>query len=86
MLTISGFNSNGVLVLALAYLAGAVTTGDVSDVLGLAVAVTGFFLGAFRYGAVLLGADKRRIETASAVGFYLGFVTSALVLFYLAVV
>jgi hypothetical protein len=64
---------------------GAITARGVNDYLSLAVAITGLFVGVSRYGAVLQGASKPRVERATGIGFFVGLVVSAIVIAYLVV-
>ena len=51
---------------------------SVNSVLSFAAVVTAAAAGASRYAAVLLGADRDRVERATARGFYLGVLVSAI--------
>lgn len=53
---------------------------SVNHVLGFAAVVTATLTGAARYAAVLTDFDKRQVERATAYGFYLGVLFSALFL------
>jgi hypothetical protein len=80
-------NGSGTAVLAAVagFVVGAVTASGVNDYLGVAVAITGLFVGVSRYGAVLQGASKPGVERATGVGFFVGLLVSAIVIAYLAV-
>lgn len=58
---------------------GGIASG-VNHVLNFAAVVTAAFAGTTRYVAVLGGADPRRVERATALGFFLGVPASGLIL------
>jgi hypothetical protein len=64
---------------------GAVTANSVNDYLGVAVAVTGLFVGGSRYTAVLQRASRARVERATGIGFFSGLALSAVVIVGLAI-
>jgi hypothetical protein len=70
---------------AAGYALGAVTASGVNDYLGLAVAITGLFVGVARYGAVLQGLPRAKVERATGVGFFIGLLVSLAAVVYLAV-
>lgn len=67
----------GILAPVIAFLVGAIGAGDINDYLGVAVATTGLFVGVFRYGMVWRGGTKAKVERATAIGFFLGLIASA---------
>lgn len=81
----NGSSSNGTSAAVLAYLAGAISVGDVNDVLGVAAAVTGLSVGLVRYATVLRGESKKQVDHKTAAGFFFGLFTSAVVIVSLAI-
>lgn len=81
----NGSSSNGTSAAVLAYLAGAISIGDLNDVLGVVAAVTGFSVGLVRYATVLRGESKDKVDHNTAAGFFFGLFTSAVVIVSLAI-
>lgn len=61
------------------FVVGGIASG-IDHVLSFAAVVTAAFAGTTRYVAVLSDADSRRVERATALGFFLGVPVSALIL------
>lgn len=59
---------------------GAVYTDELSGAAAALVACTGLFGGAAHYGSILAGRSKPKIERATALGFFTGFVLGTVAL------
>ena len=72
-------NGSALIVIVLAVL-GSIFVDSVPDAVSLAVGFTALAGGAAHYGAVLADASERAVKRATAYGFFIGALLSALAL------